>query len=1361
MAFWDRWVDGYLNSRGYVKADDVPRVSFETIFSGESDSSDGRGLLQTLSDEKARQLAMQSAWVYSNTDLISGEFSQGEVLVHEEKDGKDVELPDHELNAVFKTPSQNEFLDASFLWGYTVTWALLRGEAYWLMNLNRTGKVAEILPVPSDRMAPIADRKNYIKEFRYYPDDNPRGVPIPKERVMYWRRVNINSYRRGFGLFTPLDRPMQAEDQATRWNLDTFSKGLTLQTLLLLPADLREDIFETARAQIEQQLVREKKRFMVARGGQVDAKTIGMTHSDAQFMALRNMARDEIDRIFNIPEGFWSAKANRATAQAARANFMDFAVWPLMVSLGRAISGQIVWRYYDKNLKAKFRDTRPTDRAMELTERRFYWSIYTLDECRKEIGMKPIGGELGKMLYPHAQRFNPQQQGGGEGGGKGQPKLPGGAAPQLPGPGGGGDESGGKPPTPPGAAYQEQQGKPIDSPLGDEVIDQTPAAAVAAKSVWPSRQYTNNKDEAIADLRRWRARAVKMWQRGDDPATYDFYSQHIPGYLVDEIKAGLETVAMLDEVHKLFGGAEAYLRGKKALALLPRGGGEALPDLLTVADLTDADFVRVVKIWDELMPEWAGLLGAPEEAAESVEVDTAKAFETHRYVLVGDIKAAPIWEWNTKLRRYRNTKTKKIIGAAQMVELRDTFIERQQQRVADLAGRLVREEITVQEWALAQREIIKETYLAQYGMAVGGRQKMLPRDYGRIGAELRGQYKYLSDFAEEIRSGAFAAATPDGLSNRIAHRANLYIGSSVRSFEKGRVATYGDELYDALPQVPGDGETACMTQCRCSLRIEETGTEYHVFWVLDKNAEHCDDCERLSKEWKPYIVPKIIEGKAVVKANPYHDPKTGKFAGKQGGKRYTLAGGDKQPKAHYVSNPTSLQKIYEESQANQRRAVDEYNKRLKNGELPAVVKPLVYEPAEARIPGFMDPRTGDLIVSTRGGAHRDIISEMMPGKSSYERGEFEDKVTRFGFQFDSKGKLENIHLVQGASGIDLDDPKFEDKSWKRINKALQKLAATMKDIPADVPVLVETMDMPPKTVRTSLKSFWPGTEVKAIRWHDPKTGKFVPVGRGVPYRHRGGKKWPEMKSGAKAADIMGYCKMVNTELERYREQEDRLINDTISAAMEGIITDDKTREQLEQIHYEYGKMEDDAQNKIWRGMHKKSNVLDLTVVMQGSVAEWQDEAMTEFLARVQRRPELLARAVTVDVRGNRRASFNSAMNRVDMAEGDGSYVVMHEMGHWLEHHDRKVYKAAKAFLDKRTAGEREKPMSMLTGNPTYNDWEYGRKDKFRTPYVGKSYDNATEVISMGVQYLWQDPLKFAKEDPEHMELTLKALEGSL
>lgn len=108
-----------------------------------------------------------------------------------------------------------------------------------------------------------------------------------------------------------------------------------------------------------------------------------------------------------------------------------------------------------------------------------------------------------------------------------------------------------------------------------------------------------------------------------------------------------------------------------------------------------------------------------------------------------------------------------------------------------------------------------------------------------------------------------------------------------------------------------------------------------------------------------------------------------------------------------------------------------------------------------------------------------------------------------------------------------------------------------------------------------------------------------------------------------------------------------------------------------------------------------------------------------------------------------------------------SYV--HEIGHRIERDNPRVLQAAVDFFQRRTQGYSEEPMSNYF--PGAGAHERTIVDKFSDPYIGRVYKDdkgqirATEVVTMGLQYMHEDPVRFAEQDPDHFAFIYDTLNG--
>ena len=105
--------------------------------------------------------------------------------------------------------------------------------------------------------------------------------------------------------------------------------------------------------------------------------------------------------------------------------------------------------------------------------------------------------------------------------------------------------------------------------------------------------------------------------------------------------------------------------------------------------------------------------------------------------------------------------------------------------------------------------------------------------------------------------------------------------------------------------------------------------------------------------------------------------------------------------------------------------------------------------------------------------------------------------------------------------------------------------------------------------------------------------------------------------------------------------------------------------------------------------------------------------------------------------------------------------VVHEIGHNVEYGQRTKRHAIIDFLNERTkgkngkpGGERRRQLKTITGNKSYGN-ETTTPDEFIDAYMGKRYnknhldhENSTEMMSMGLEMMYAEPVRFANRDPE-------------
>jgi len=119
-----------------------------------------------------------------------------------------------------------------------------------------------------------------------------------------------------------------------------------------------------------------------------------------------------------------------------------------------------------------------------------------------------------------------------------------------------------------------------------------------------------------------------------------------------------------------------------------------------------------------------------------------------------------------------------------------------------------------------------------------------------------------------------------------------------------------------------------------------------------------------------------------------------------------------------------------------------------------------------------------------------------------------------------------------------------------------------------------------------------------------------------------------------------------------------------------------------------------------------------------------------------------------------------AGNDITTEPGESASVLIHEYGHLIEHqHNNTLGTLSKAFAMSEVERHGEKMEHM---GSVYEANEIGAKDGFMNQYTGKFYaHDSSEVLSMGIQHLYDDAIGFYQKSPKHFEYTLAALHGLL
>lgn len=197
----------------------------------------------------------------------------------------------------------------------------------------------------------------------------------------------------------------------------------------------------------------------------------------------------------------------------------------------------------------------------------------------------------------------------------------------------------------------------------------------------------------------------------------------------------------------------------------------------------------------------------------------------------------PKFVFDPRSQKYRNLENGQYVAQSVVNPyLLEGYIEKRQDDFQKVTQALLDGSISVSSWESAVANELKSSHIVSYSLGRGGTKRLSSRDYGIIGARLRGEYSYLRGFSEDILAGKLSE-------NQIRYRMSLYLEGLHTTYELARLESHRasgfrwekwnrsakESCDDCIEEsnkgwIPIGGRTrrpgigvACKSNCRCSV----------------------------------------------------------------------------------------------------------------------------------------------------------------------------------------------------------------------------------------------------------------------------------------------------------------------------------------------------------------------------------------------------------------------------------------------------------------------------------------------------------------------------------------------------------------
>ncbi len=307
--------------------------------------------------------------------------------------------------------SVNKGTTKSQLFFTTQAFKDLDGNAYWYLARENDGKgkIKEIHILQPNKMAIVANKDNPLEVFGYvYTQQDGTKVPFTPKEILHFKNFNPNGYypfpHKGMSVVEGAQWAIDTDNEIRTWNYSFFKNGARPDGILSTDSEgsLDEDAYKRIREAWTAMHQGSDNAYKTAilEGGMTWTK-IGESQSELDFAAQKELNRDEIASIFEVPKFLIGVtdSINRATAEAATYVFSMFTVKPLMQQLVDTLN-EFLLPEFGEDLHFEFVSPVSEDRASILEEYKAGFGLWlTRNDIRKRESL-PLTTEGDQFLQP-------------------------------------------------------------------------------------------------------------------------------------------------------------------------------------------------------------------------------------------------------------------------------------------------------------------------------------------------------------------------------------------------------------------------------------------------------------------------------------------------------------------------------------------------------------------------------------------------------------------------------------------------------------------------------------------------------------------------------------------------------------------------------------------------------------------------------------------------------------------------------------------------------------------------------------------------------------------------------------------------
>ena len=305
--------------------------------------------------------------------------------------------PTHPVQRLLDSP--NPYWTRGDLWRATETYLNLWGSAFWGLERDELGRVAEIWPLRSDKMRVVPDPQRYIKGFVYVAQGRQMASYVPED-VVWIRYFNPLDEYAGMSPIAPLRLSADMGMDALRANRNALTNdstpGMFIETSDTPTDEEVKEFYERWESRFKG--VGNARRPALLSAG-MKATNLGFSPREMEYLQSLRWSLEDVTRVFGVPKAMLGdiERITFSNFATARRVFWEDTIVPQLRFYQEALNHWLVPALGDPSLYVEF-DTSVIEALREsendkAKRRQIYVNagIMTVNEVRREMNLPPVG----------------------------------------------------------------------------------------------------------------------------------------------------------------------------------------------------------------------------------------------------------------------------------------------------------------------------------------------------------------------------------------------------------------------------------------------------------------------------------------------------------------------------------------------------------------------------------------------------------------------------------------------------------------------------------------------------------------------------------------------------------------------------------------------------------------------------------------------------------------------------------------------------------------------------------------------------------------------------------------------------------